>query len=309
MMNLSRTQRSWLLFKASVRVITERKPLLVFPVVIFALTALLVGIFLLPVLFQPTGHPYATGEHWETVWGRLFSDRSSSPGQHEFEVRGVGILYFVALYVATMFSATFLNVAFYHEILQALQGGTVSISRGLRFACSRIGSIIMWTLLAASVGLLLKALEQRLEWAGRLVARLLGLAWSVAAVFAIPVLVIEEASLNPFLVLRRSAESLRRTWGESLIGYVGLSFGGTIAGLATLAAIASAGVLGFLLQSVWLFVSLAAGWLLLLMVFSYVMGIAGHVYRGALYLYASRGLIVEPYNRELLDMAWRSKAR
>lgn len=306
-MNLNRFQRSWMLFKASVSVIALRKKLLVFPVVIFALTLALVGIFILPVLLQPTGHAYASAEHWESLFKRVFSDSGGPDGAREVHLRPAGFIYFAVIYFASMFSATFFNVAFYHEILRALQGGEVSIARGLRFASTRLGSILMWTLLAASVGLLIKAIEERLPWVGRLIARLIGLAWSVASVFAIPVLVLEEDSMNPLKVLSRSAASVRKTWGESLIGYVGLSFGGAIVGFGTVLAMVSAVLAGVLLQSVWVGVSLAAGWILLVILFSYVMGVAGHVYRGALYLYASTGAVAEPYSREQFDLAWRMR--
>ena len=36
-------------------------------------------------------------------------------------------------------------------------------------------------------------------------------------------------------------------------------------------------------------------------------GIVGHVYRCALYIYATEGVVPETYNKELLDMAWKVK--
>ena len=40
------------------------------------------------------------------------------------------------------------------------------------------------------------------------------------------VIVTEEETANPVIVLKKSAQTITRTWGESLIGYAGLSFGG-----------------------------------------------------------------------------------
>jgi len=48
-------------------------------------------------------------------------------------------------------------------------------------------------------------------------------------------------------------------------------------------------------------------WLCALFIWSYVAGVASNVYRGALYLYASEGVVAEPYNQEILDMAWKFK--
>src|SRR5205823_12980187 len=125
------------------------------------------------------------------------------------------------------------NVAFYHEILAALTGQSVSIVRGVKFACSKVWSILMWSLFAGLVGLVVKTIEERLPLAGRIIGRIIGLAWSIAAVFSIPVIVREEQNANPIMVLRKSAGVLKQTWGEALIGYVGLSFANGIIFLAS----------------------------------------------------------------------------
>jgi hypothetical protein len=40
---------------------------------------------------------------------------------------------------------------------------------------------------------------------------------------------------------------------------------------------------------------------------AYVSGVAGHVYRCALFKYATEGVVPEPYDQDLLDMAWKVK--
>jgi hypothetical protein len=40
---------------------------------------------------------------------------------------------------------------------------------------------------------------------------------------------------------------------------------------------------------------------------AYVSGVAGHVYRCALFKYATEGAVPEPYSQDLLDMAWKVK--
>src|SRR5437762_1990954 len=80
----------------------------------------------------------------------------------------------------------------------------------------------MCSLLGGVVGLIGRGLEERLSFVGRLVAGLIGLAWSVASIFAIPILARENSFTNPFALLSRSAETIKRTWGEMLAGYVGM---------------------------------------------------------------------------------------
>src|SRR5258708_2381449 len=147
-------------------------------------------------------------------------------GQTGLTPAAIGYLAF--LYFLAMFIATFFNVAFYHEILAALGGQPVSVGRGLKFAGSRLGSIVMWSVFAGVGGLIIKAIEERLELVGRIIGRLIGIAWSVAAVFVIPVIVREEQNANPVAVLKKSAGILKKTWGEALIGYAGLAFANTL---------------------------------------------------------------------------------
>src|SRR5262249_55174587 len=144
----------------------------------------------------------------------LFKETGSG-GRTQVVFTPLAAAYMTFLYFVCMFIATFCNVAFYHEILAALAGQPVSIGRGLKFASSRIWSILMWTLFAGIVGLIIKAIEERMEIVGQIIGKLLGLAWSVAAVFAIPVIVRKEGNANPFTVLRDSADVLKRTWGEA----------------------------------------------------------------------------------------------
>ncbi len=53
-------------------------------------------------------------------------------------------------------------------------------------------------------------------WVGRLVVRLIGVAWTLASYFVVPVLA--EEDLGPIEALRRSADLFRETWGEQVDG-------------------------------------------------------------------------------------------
>jgi hypothetical protein len=169
-------------------------------------------------------------------------------------------------------------------------------------------SILAWSLLAGLVGWLIRSIEQRLPFAARIVTGLIGMAWSVAAVFVIPVIIQEQPMRNPIKILRQSAMTLKRTWGESLIGYLGFSAGSLVMFGGSLVPLVLAGALALLFKSVWLIGIAGVIWVLGLLVMAYVSGVASHVYRCALYLYATEGVVPEPYSPELLDMAWKVKA-
>src|SRR5206468_6120983 len=135
-----------------------------------------IGFFLLPPVLRPTGHSYASAAHWQAISHSLFT--SSPNGAANGERVGftpAAMAYLAFLYFVSMFIATFCNVAFYHEILAALSGEPVSISRGLKFASTRLRAILMWTLFAGLVGLIIKVIEERLALVGRIIGRLIGL--------------------------------------------------------------------------------------------------------------------------------------
>jgi hypothetical protein len=206
-----------------------------------------------------------------------------------------------------MFVATFFNVAFYSEILKAFNGQPVSIRAGLQFACTKWKPVLLWTIFAGLVGYLIKMLEERFGFVGRLVLRLVGTAWSIACVFVIPVIIREEETINPLVMLKKSALTLKNTWGESLIGYAGVSFGGLIVLLGSLVILGVGVAISIALNNFWILALVGVGWLISLFAIMYLMSVASQIFRCALYLYATEGTIPQPFDDEMIAMAWKVK--
>lgn len=311
---MNKFQRSWELFKTSLDVIWRDKRLLLFPILTTMFTIVLVALFVVPVAFQPTGYSYTSGQHWQAVSHSIYvADSVGSAGYTgtgHYTIKGVRPLavgYFAVMYFATMFCATFFNVAFYQQILAALSGQPVSISSGLRFAVSKWKSILLWTLFAGAVGYVIKALEQRFGWLGQLIMKLVGAAWSVACVFVIPVIITEQETSNPLVMLKKSALTLKQTWGESLIGYAGLSFGSAIIVILSVIWLGGGIVVSMALHVYWMIAAVALIWLTAMILWSYVMNVASQIFRCALFLYASQGAMPHPYTEEMAASAWRRK--
>jgi len=196
-------------------------------------------------------------------------------------------------------------VAFYNEILAALSGQPVSLGHGLRYAASRWKAILLWALFAGLIGLLIKFIEQKSDLVGRIIARLIGAAWSIASVFAIPVIIRDPETANPLAILKKSAGVLRQAWGEGLIGYIGIGAINTIVVLASFILLAGASAISAKLNNYWPLGLTIAGWIVFIILWSYLMNVASLVYKGALYLYAAEGVIPDPYDQNLLDSAWK----
>jgi len=191
--------------------------------------------------------------------------------------------------------------------MAALNGREVSLRRGLSLARSRLPTILAWTLLAGVVGWIIRTVEQRLPFAARMATGFIGMAWGVAAVFAIPVIIQEQHVRNPIRILRQSALALKRTWGESLNGCAGYVVGSLALGLWLMLPVGMAFSTGLPVGNGWLLIMAGVIWLLGLVVLGCVSGVVSHVYRCALYIYASEGVVPGPFNQELMDSAWTVK--
>lgn len=141
-----------------------------------------------------------------------------SPGHHSRgHFAGVALLF---LYPLT-FVSVFLNVALTAAAAATLEGRQMGVGGALGEAWKRVGRIAGWSLLSAVVGALINQVVSRIPGGGRVVAWLFGAAWALGTIFAIPLLVIEEA--GPVEALRGSATMIRSKWGEGLTGLVSIS--------------------------------------------------------------------------------------
>ena len=157
------------------------------------------------------------------------------------------------------------------------------------------------------MGFIIKTLEQRFGLIGQWIMKLIGAVWSVACDFVIPVIITEEETSNPVTMLKKSALTLTRTWGESLIGYVGVRLGGTLILVSCLVWGAAAMAATMVFHSTWLAVILCLTWLVTFFTLSYLMSVASQIFRCALFLYATEGTLPAPYTDEMAAMAWKVK--
>jgi hypothetical protein len=296
-----------MLFKSSLNVILKNKELLIFPIVTSIATVVIFLFFFAPAALWPTGHSYFSADHWRAL-STVYFQSYPYHGHESLGPKPFAIVYTALLYLVSVFVATFFNVAFYNEILAALNGESVSLSRGIQVACSRWKAILMWSLLVGLIGVFLKFLEGRNNANGRIITRLVGFTWSVASAFVIPIIVRDTETNNPFALLKKSAGTLTRTWGEGLVGFIGIGALRTIVMMFFMISTLGLVIVTSKLHEFWLSGVVMAGSFVLMVLWSYLMNVASLVYKGALYLYAAEGVVSEPYDQQVLDSAWRYKA-
>jgi hypothetical protein len=125
-----------------------------------------------------------------------------------------------AFYFCNYFVIVFCNAALVSCALMRFNGQEPTLGDGFRAAAARLPQILAWALVSATVGLILKAIENAHEKVGEIVSAILGTAWTVVTYFVVPVLVVEK--IGPFAAIGRSIQILRKAWGEALVGGIGL---------------------------------------------------------------------------------------
>jgi hypothetical protein len=143
-----------------------------------------------------------------------------------------------AFYVVNYFIVVFFNMALIHCTHLYFKGEKVSVSAGLKFSLSRIGSIFIWALFAGTIGFILKLIQERSGIIGKIITGIIGVVWSIATFFAVPVIAYE--NLGPIDAVKRSAQIMKQKWGESLVSRFSFVF------IQLIAIIGICGILYFL---------------------------------------------------------------
>ncbi|MDE2055197.1 MAG: hypothetical protein KGI62_11005, partial [Xanthomonadaceae bacterium] len=182
--------RTWRLMGASWRMLMQDKRLIVFPLISGVALAIIIALFAVPMFVAFAGHPKPGGPAHMTLpmYAAMF------------------VFYFLDYFVIIFF-----NSALIACVLKQIDGGQPTLGYGLAVARQRLPQILGWALLTSTVGILLRLLEERVGFIGRIVVGLLGMAWSVTSFLVVPVLVAEDS--GPIASYKRSVEMLRRTWG------------------------------------------------------------------------------------------------
>ena len=170
--SMSRFARSWLLIKASMDVLRNDNALLVLPAISSVVTLVVAGGFVALAMSNGTfAAMHATHRHGSVPL--------------EFYV------WMFCLYVVQYFVVIFFNTALIGCAIVLLGGGHPTVWDGLKLAVSRIGAILGYAIISATVGVLLQVVAEKLGFVGRLIAGGLGLAWTAATFLVVPILAAE----------------------------------------------------------------------------------------------------------------------
>lgn len=201
-----RISRSWSMAGQCWKVLKEDPALLVFPLMSTAALLLLLASFAAPV--------------W-SVYRHLDPVNTVHSTTHTAR-----LMYYVMLgvfYVINYSLMMFFNTALIAVALRRLDGEDATVREGLQLAWDNVGSILAYALIAASIGAIARAIEERVGFIGRIVVGIIGAGWTIASSMTLPILVVE--NVGPIEAISRSLELMKRNWGENIVGNGGISLG------------------------------------------------------------------------------------
>lgn len=274
---MGRISRGWRLTKLSLRVIKKDKELLLFPV--------LSGLFMILIMAGFIG-----GMFLSLGFEGMFEGSATF-----LFIAMMAVMYFLIYFVGIFFNAAIIGCA-----MIRLEGGMPNLKDGFRIGRENIKRILAWALFAATVGLVLRAIQERAGIIGKIIIGVIGVAWALGTFFVVPVLIFEK--VGPIDAMKRSASLFRKSWGETLAGSIGLGLIFLLAGLLGILAIivgfAVGGVTGLIVGIIVAFMY----WIALAIVAS----AAQSVLVAALYRYATTGKVSREFGSEqLYSNPWR----
>jgi len=281
-----RFRRSWELGKASWRIMTSNPQLLLFPLI--ATIALLIS------------SAAIGGIGWGVIYA-MGLDLSTELSADNIP----GIIVVVLISLAGSIVTIYFNTALTGAVLRQIDGQSATLSDGLAVANSRKQAIVGWALLVTTVGLLLAVIRDKGGVAGRVVAWIGDIAWTLATFFVVPILATH--NVGPIDALKQSGQLFKRTWGEQVVGNAGIGLFAFIIGLPLMIVAFVVAGIGFATGSIPVIViALIIAGLLIGLTIAIGSTLSG-IYRTVLYRWATSGEVAQGFPQDAVRGAFVPK--
>jgi len=281
---MNRIKRSWRLAQASLEVLKQDKELLIFPIISAIVMVFVTLTFLIPTLL---------GNVFDTILNT-----------------GIPVFGYVVLflfYLAQYFVVYFTSTALVGAAMIRLRGGDPTVKDGFQVALSRILPIAGWSLVSATIGLLLNMVSRNSEkkggGLGSILASLFGAAWNVITFLVVPVIAVE--GLGPIKAIQRSWNLLKRSWGEQIAGTLSIGLVFALIGIFGGLLLAGIGVgLSLLLESILPGILFGALLIVFILALSLLSSTLSGIFTASVYAYAAEnqvGLIDESLIQDAIN--------
>ena len=262
------------LAKASWGILMDDKKLLLFPILSMIITLLVVISFILPIILTGSGLAL-------TTMGPVTS-----------------LVVLFLFYLVSYFVVIFFNVGLISCVYARLQGKDMTVSEGLGNAARHLTSIFVWAVIAATVGLILRMIEDRAGLVGQIATAFIGGMWTLVTLFVLPVMIFEEKGVGTSI--KESFSLFKKTWGESAIGSLSIAI--------VFMAVGAVGVLlligAFFSGNAILIMAGIALFVILIAVLSVLYSAMQGIFMVTLYTYAKTGTVPSAFRKDLIEGAF-----
>jgi Family of unknown function (DUF6159) len=265
--------RSWDLLKSCFGILRSDKELLLFPILSGVAGLLVMALFAVPLMLA---------------------------GLFERGFMPFNLIVFFLFYLCQAMVIFYFNAALVGAALIRLEGGNPSFGDGIRIANAHAMPIFGFAAISATVGILLRSGRRKRGLASTM-GKLAGLAWSIATTLVLPLIV--SRPIGPLDAIAESTRLLKKTWGENILGAVGIWAG--FKAVMFVYVIASVAIVFTGLKAapqlgIGLALFLLAGLLALIILKSAISAI----YTAVLYRYAAEGSAPQGFEPQQLDLAF-----
>lgn len=207
------------------------------------------------------------------------------------------VYYFIMFLIVNFFQAGLFIV-----VQGRFNGQSLSFKDGINGAKERLNSIVAWSLISASVGVILQMIADKFKFVGDIVSGIFGAAWNILTYFSLPSLIIGKTGVKDSF--KESASIIRKNWGETIIVNfgVGLVFG--IIGFLLFALCVGIVVIA---PSLIVMITVAILFIIAVTIISIISSTLSSIFKLAIYNYAKTGQIPQGFSSSVVMGAIKSK--
>ncbi len=219
----------------------------------------------------------------------------------ESDAQIIGYIMLFIYYLVMFFIANYFLSGIYIIAYGRFNGQDLSFTDGINGANKNIGKIFLWSLISATVGVILNLISNRLKFFGRLISFFLGAAWAILTYFSLPSLIIGQRKVTD--AFKESATIIRKTWGETIIVNfsVGLFFG-----IITFIVLAFSIGIVFLAPLPEVIISVVILFVIFLIAIAIISTTLSSIFKLSLYQFALTGTVPQGFTPDLIRGAIKS---
>jgi hypothetical protein len=276
---LGKFAASYKLVQESWRVLKQDKEVMWFPV-LSVLTSIVALIALAALYF------------FAAMGGDIRALEYSTNGEvQRWGYVGIFIYYLVIFFITNYFLA-----GIYIIVHGRFNGQDLSFTDGIAGANTNMDKIFAWSLISATVGLVLHFISSRSEIAGRIISMIFGAVWGILTYFSLPSLVIGQKSIKESF--KDSASLIRKTWGETFIVNSGMQLFFIL--VFFIGAALAIGLI-ILVPTGFMFILVGVFFMLFIIGMMVLSATLQAIFKLALYEYASTGKVPEGFSAGLIE--------